>query len=149
VKCRKVAHSKPTPCLGGFLECAKPRASRERRECFSGSLWAATTLLNPLSCCEAETVHSGALRRQEGIHMCTLMESTFYPTLFSALDYHGHSCVYTRKNSVDISSSSRNSNSGVWGERVVTFRCAARARQWKMNGVGRARILDALVITVE
>jgi hypothetical protein len=28
-----------------------------------------------------------------------------------------------------ISSSSRNSNSGVWGERVVTFRRATRARQ--------------------
>jgi hypothetical protein len=47
-----------------------------------------------------------------------------------------------------ISSSSRNSNSGVWGERVVTFRRVARARHCKMNGVGRARILDAPVITV-
>jgi hypothetical protein len=41
----------------------------------------------------------------------------------------------------------------LWGdsERVVTFRRAARARQWKMNNVGRARILqlDTLVIMVE
>jgi hypothetical protein len=48
-----------------------------------------------------------------------------------------------------ISSSSRNSNSGVWGERVVTFRRAARAQLGKMNGVSRARLLDALVITVK
>jgi hypothetical protein len=50
-------------------------------------------LLNPLYCCEAKTVHSVTLHRQEGIHMCTLMESTLTVTLhfFLALDHHGHS----------------------------------------------------------
>jgi hypothetical protein len=51
----------------GFLSVPSQGQTRKEEHASLAELCAATLLLKPLSCCEAKTVHSGALRPGEGI----------------------------------------------------------------------------------
>jgi hypothetical protein len=70
VKCRKVAHSRNPPLAWVDFLGVPIQGQTGREEGASlAELCAATELLSPLYSCESKIVHSGALHRQEGIHI--------------------------------------------------------------------------------
>jgi hypothetical protein len=85
---------KPTPWVG-FLSVPTQGQTEREESCSLAELCSATDceLLNPLSSCEAKTVHSGALGPWEGIPQRTNNGILQWTSLFLTLDHHGHSCT--------------------------------------------------------